>query len=367
MSRGRSRIASRPRTSRSGRSRRRASSPRSARAFDWEMSLTGHGEPEVVRAGHVNGTLFRTLGAKPFLGTHRSKTPTTTNAVLSYALWQRKFGGDPHVLGRSIQVDGDTYTIAGVMPREFLVPKSRADLWIPYAIPAQVRGRYLTAIARLAPGVTIEQAQAGMNVVAQRTAAAFPASNARMGAKVIPLHEQVVGSVRRALLIVLRGGRVAAPHRVRQHREPAPEPRDVALEGDGRPRRARRVARAVDPPVAHGEPDPRDHRRTPRHRHRQLGDDAAPSLHARVGDDAAHGGDLRRRTRARRHRAAHARDRNLLRSRARARSIAHGPAVGTDVVEPRLESRPARQAVPQRARRCPRWRWRRCCSSGRDC
>ena len=170
-------------------------------AFDWELSMTGHGEPEVIRAGHVSGTLFRTLGAKPFLGRviEHDDDPIT---VLSYAFWQRKFGGDPLILGKTLQIDGVPHTIAGVMPREFLVPKSRADLWIPYPVPAEVRGRYLTAIARLAPGVTIEQAQAGMTVVARRTEAAAPQSNARMGAKVIPVHEQVVGSVRRALLIV---------------------------------------------------------------------------------------------------------------------------------------------------------------------
>ena len=170
-------------------------------AFDWELSMTGHGEPEVIRAGQASGTLFRTLGSKPFLGRVIERDDDRF-AVLSYAFWQRKFGGDPHVLGKAVQIDGQPYTIGGVMPRQFLVPKSRADLWIPYPVPAQVRGRYLTAIARLAPGVTIEQAQAGMNVVARRTAAAAPQSNARMGAKVIPVHEQVVGSVRRALLIV---------------------------------------------------------------------------------------------------------------------------------------------------------------------
>ncbi|HYC59352.1 MAG TPA: ABC transporter permease [Thermoanaerobaculia bacterium] len=170
-------------------------------AFDWELSMTGQGEPEVIRAGHASGTLFRTLGAKPVLGRviERDDDPIT---VLSYAFWQRKFGGDPRVLGRTVQIDGVAHTIAGVMPREFLVPKSRADLWIPYSVPAQVRGRYLTAIARLAPGVTIAQAQAGMAVVARRTEAAAPQSNARMGVKVIAVHEQVVGSVRRALLIV---------------------------------------------------------------------------------------------------------------------------------------------------------------------
>jgi putative ABC transport system permease protein len=170
-------------------------------AFDWEYSMTGQGEPEVIRAGLVNGTLFRTLGAKPLLG-RLIESDSDTNVVLSHAFWQTKFGGDPTVLGRAVQIDGQPYTIAGVMPREFVVPKSRADVFVPYPIPAEVRGRYLTVVARLAPGVTLDQAQAGMNVVAQRTAAAFPASNARMGVKVIPMHEDVVGSVRRALLIV---------------------------------------------------------------------------------------------------------------------------------------------------------------------
>lgn len=100
-------------------------------------------------------------------------------------------------------MDGAPFVITGVMPREFLVPKSRADLWVTYPIPPEVRGRYLTAMARLAPGVTVAEAQAGMDVVGRRTAAASPANNARMGVKVIPVHEQVVGSVRRGLLIVL--------------------------------------------------------------------------------------------------------------------------------------------------------------------
>jgi putative ABC transport system permease protein len=171
-------------------------------AFDWEMSMTGQGEPEVVRAGLVSGTLFRTLGAKPFLG-RLIENDGDAIAVLSYAFWQTKFGGDPAVLGKAVHIDGQPYTIGGVMPRTFLVPKSNADVWVPYPIPAEVRGRYLTAIARLAPGVTVAQAQAAMDVVAKRTAAAAPANNARMGVKVIPVHEQVVGSVRRALLIVL--------------------------------------------------------------------------------------------------------------------------------------------------------------------
>ncbi len=171
-------------------------------AFDWEVSMTGYGDPEVTRAGLVNGSLFRTLGVKPYIG-HLIEHDTDRITVLSYAFWQKKFGGDPRAIGRSVSIDGDSYTIAGVMPREFLVPKSTADLWVPFVIQPDVRGRYLTAVARLAPGVTVDQARAAMNVVAQRTAVAFPKWNTNMGAKVIPLHEEVVGNVRRALLIVL--------------------------------------------------------------------------------------------------------------------------------------------------------------------
>ena len=171
-----------------------------ASTFDWEMSLTGQTEPEVVRVGLSNGKLFPTLGVPPMLGqTFSSDEEDVT--VLSHALWQRKFGGDPKAIGKRIEIDGDTLTIIGVMPREFFVPTSRADLWVPYKVPAEVRGRYLRAIARLKPGVTLQQAQAAMDVVTARTRTQH-VNNTDYGAVVVPAHEEVVGNVRRALLIV---------------------------------------------------------------------------------------------------------------------------------------------------------------------
>jgi putative ABC transport system permease protein len=167
--------------------------------LDWEMSLTGYGEPELVRAGLVSESLFRTLGARPLLGRVIEKKDEES-VVLSYALWQRKFGGSPGALGKQIHV-GRPLTIVGVMPRQFLVPESRAELWLPYDVPAEVRGRYLTVIARLAPGVTWEQAQAAMSVIAKRLERAHP-DNASYGANVVPVHEQVVGGSRQILLIV---------------------------------------------------------------------------------------------------------------------------------------------------------------------
>jgi predicted permease len=174
-------------------------------SFDWELSMTGQGEPEVMRVGLVNGALFPTLAATPFLGRTFEGVEAERaggTAVLSYALWQRKFAGDRHAINRRIQLDGETYTVIGVMPREFLVPRSRADLWIPYEAPPTARGRYLKVMGRLAPGVTVKQAQAGMDVIARRLAVAYPANNTAWGVAVVPMHEEVVGSVRRALLIV---------------------------------------------------------------------------------------------------------------------------------------------------------------------
>ncbi|HEY0159166.1 MAG TPA: ABC transporter permease [Thermoanaerobaculia bacterium] len=174
--------------------------------FDWEMSLTGHGDPELVRGGFVSGSFFPTLNTKPLLGRTISGTDeeavAQANVVLSHGLWQRKFGGDRRVIGKRVQIDGDTYTISGVMPREFLVPKSRAELWVPYPVPPQGGGRYLMGMARLAPGVTLEQARAEMDVVGKRTEKMRP-NNIGFGVTVIPAHEIVVGNVRRALVIVL--------------------------------------------------------------------------------------------------------------------------------------------------------------------
>ena len=172
-------------------------------AFDWEMSLTGHAEPEVVRAGFVDEHLFPTLGVRPLLGRAIESLEDGEHAVLSYHLWQRKFGGDPKAVGKRIQIDGTPLTITGVMPREFFVPKSRADLWIHYPVPPTARGRYLSAVARLKPGVTFDQAQAFMTTVGQRLERAHPEANTNRGVKLVPIHEQVVGDVRRVLLVVL--------------------------------------------------------------------------------------------------------------------------------------------------------------------
>ena len=170
--------------------------------FDWEMSLTGHAEPEVVRVGLSDEHLFPTLGVRPLLGRAIESPADSEHVVLSHQLWQRKFGGDPKAIGKRVQVGTTAVTITGIMPREFFVPKSRAELWMHYAVPATARGRYLSGVARLKPGVSIEQAQAFMTTVGRRLELAHPEANTNRGIKLVPIHEQVVGDVRRVLLVV---------------------------------------------------------------------------------------------------------------------------------------------------------------------
>ncbi|HUR82749.1 MAG TPA: ABC transporter permease [Thermoanaerobaculia bacterium] len=171
--------------------------------FDWEMSMTGQSDPEVVRVGLADEYFFPTVGVKPLLGRAIESRDDAHSAVLSYALWQRKFGGNPKVIGKQIDIDGQAMTITGVMPREFLVPKSRADLWAHYEMPENVRGRYLSGMARLKPGVSFEQAQAFMSTVGKQLELAHPDQNTNRGVKLVPVHEEVVGDVRRVLLIVM--------------------------------------------------------------------------------------------------------------------------------------------------------------------
>ena len=183
-----------------------------ATTADWEVSLTGQAEPELVLTGLASGRLFETLGAKPYLGRAIVAADVTPEAegvaVLSHAFWQRKFGGDRKAIGRRVQIDGEDYTIVGVMPRQFMVPESRAEMWVPFNLNPTGRGRFLRPIGRLAPGVTIQQAQARMETVAKRLQAAHPAggmftqSMAQMSINIVPVHEQVVGSMRRSLWIV---------------------------------------------------------------------------------------------------------------------------------------------------------------------
>jgi|RhiMetdeSRZDD1v2_1073273.scaffolds.fasta_scaffold02789_8 predicted permease len=175
----------------------------------WQFRLTGNGEPQMLRAARVEPTFFSLLGTRPLLGREIGASDDVSGgqhvAVLSYRLWNSQFGGDQNVVGKTIHLDGDAYTVIGVMPASFAKPES-ALLWVPLVWTAQekaVRGEHsMAAVARLKPGVTVQQAQAQLDGIAARIAEQYPADSAGWGAAVVPLREETVGDVRRPLLML---------------------------------------------------------------------------------------------------------------------------------------------------------------------
>jgi putative ABC transport system permease protein len=126
-------------------------------------------------------------------------------AVLSYGLWQKRFGGDPKVIGSKVMVSGDSTTIVGVMPNGFEFPQ-QSQLWFPFPLEASAErrdNRYLNVIARLKPGVTVEQAQADMNTINQRLAQSYSETNTGWSTRVSNLRERLVSGIRTSLLVLL--------------------------------------------------------------------------------------------------------------------------------------------------------------------
>ncbi|MCI0403110.1 MAG: ABC transporter permease [Acidobacteria bacterium] len=175
------------------------------------IDLSGAGEPERIATGIVSPSLFNVLGVQPLRG--RTFLPEEEEdgrhrvVVMTYSLWQRRFGGDPAVVGKVLTLGGEPFEVIGVLPRTFDFPAPGLELWRPL-VPTtqQMQTRTLHSMqvfARLKPGVTLERARADMDRVAAQLAQEFPESNAVHAAHVVPLREQVVGEVRPALLLLL--------------------------------------------------------------------------------------------------------------------------------------------------------------------
>ena len=166
------------------------------------------GEPERVRGNRVTANWLPTFGARPMLGRGFTKEDEVFGShrvvVLSHGLWQRRFGGKPELVGQPITMNGVPYTVIGVAPPGFRYPET-AEMWVPLAFdPARLpsrRGDFLTVVGRLKPGATVERAQSELTAMMTRLAGEYPQTNTGWTAEVIPLHEQVVGNVRRALLV----------------------------------------------------------------------------------------------------------------------------------------------------------------------
>ncbi len=177
------------------------------------LTLTGGSDPERLRGGRVTADFFNVLGTQAFMGhtflPKDDQPGNNTVVVLSYGLWQRRFGSDKNIVGQTIQLDSKPYTVIGVLPAdfEFSVPTyfAPAQLWVPTVLrrdKEQRSNNYMRVVARLKPGATVEQAQEEMNAIAQRIATQYPEVGA-LGVKIIPLKEQIVGNVRHILLLLL--------------------------------------------------------------------------------------------------------------------------------------------------------------------
>ena len=177
------------------------------------FNLTGVGEPERLDGRRVSANLFEMLGVKPIVGrtfVPQEDQPGTKVVLLNESLWKRRFGGDPAVVGRAVNLNGEPYTVVGVLPQTVRLPTSgnwRDQVWVPLAFPSEEaasRGaHYLEVIARMKPGMTLPKAQAEMDTIAARLAQQYPDFNARRGAVVTPLHEEIVGKMKSPLLILL--------------------------------------------------------------------------------------------------------------------------------------------------------------------
>jgi putative ABC transport system permease protein len=175
------------------------------------FSLTGAGDPERLSGMRVSEGFCEMLGAQPQIGRNflpEEDQPGHNNVViLSQGLWQRRFGGDPNILNQPITLDGQSYTVIGVMPPTFYFVDRANDLWTPMAFTAgQAQnhgGHSLAAIGLLKPGITLDQARTEMGMIAERLASQYPDVNTGWSVKITPLLEFTVKSIRPALLVLL--------------------------------------------------------------------------------------------------------------------------------------------------------------------
>src|SRR5438552_1270198 len=174
------------------------------------LNLTGSGEPERLTAAAVTGNYFQALGARPALGRTfliENEAPGRDQvAVLSYGLWQKRFGGDPAILQKTVVLDGRTCEVIGVMPKEFSFPQA-AELWVPlnFDISPEMKQRkahFLRPIGKLKAGVTVAQAQADLDAIARRLEEQYPATNTGWSVRLVSLREQLVGNTKPTLFLL---------------------------------------------------------------------------------------------------------------------------------------------------------------------
>src|SRR5215207_5863354 len=159
----------------------------------WDVNITGIDEPERVTGFRVTPEFFRTLGERPALGRpftdDEGREANADRVILSHPLWTRRFGGDPAIVGRTIQLNGTPHTVIGIMSEDFIFPPG-AELWKPLALDGATGldrdGRSLSAIARVRPTSTLEEARAEARTIAKQLETQYPDMNAKWGMRIEP-------------------------------------------------------------------------------------------------------------------------------------------------------------------------------------
>ena len=181
-----------------------------AAVFPGGFDYTGGTEPESIRGWLVSEGFFEIFGVRALYGRtfdpEEFKPGGSRVVVIGYGLWQRRFGSDPQIVGQTLQLDNEPFTVVGVLPPEFRFLDEK-QMWAPKSFDDRDRrqrtGGYINVVARLKPGVSIEQAEDDMNRVAAGLASEHPRTNQGTGVMLVPLPEQLVEHVRPALLVLL--------------------------------------------------------------------------------------------------------------------------------------------------------------------
>ena len=174
-----------------------------------EFNLSGNGEPERVKAASGSPDLFSVLRVRPAFGRDFRPDEFAAGAgravIVSHALWTRRLGADPSVIGRTIRLDSESYLLVGIMPPGFTFPDQKTDVWVPLVLPSGAGGwtdRRLQVIAHLKDGTTLAAVKSGMDAVALGLASDHPATNQDVRAVVRPLRDELVGNARPSLAVL---------------------------------------------------------------------------------------------------------------------------------------------------------------------
>jgi predicted permease len=178
----------------------------------WQVNLIGQGAPERIKGALVTGNLFAVLRVQPLLGRPITRSDDRESAphtvVLSYGLWQRAFGGDAGVLGQKVNLGGTPHIVIGIMPPQFSFPDQEVDFWAPFEFPemafADRNNNLLNCVGRLRDGVSLQQAGAEMNVLADQLRRQYPKELQHTGAVVDRIRDDI-SEQRRLLLVALAG------------------------------------------------------------------------------------------------------------------------------------------------------------------